>query len=105
MYRDFTHVNDLISSIIGLIEKVPHKDKPILGDSLSDVAPFRIVNIGRSEKIHLMDFIEEIETVLNKKAIKILCQCKWVMFHQLGQTFHLLKTLQELNLLYPTSKE
>ena len=70
MYRDFTHVNDLISSIIGLIEKVPHKDKPIIGDSLSDVAPFRIVNIGRSEKIHLMDFIEEIETVLNKKAIK-----------------------------------
>ena len=31
---------------------------------------FRIVNIGNSNKIKLLDFIEEIEETLNKKAIR-----------------------------------
>ena len=37
-------------------------------DSLSPVAPFRIVNIGNSEKIGLLDFIDAIEETLGKKA-------------------------------------
>ena len=39
-----------------------------VGDSLSPVAPFRIVNIGNSEKVLLLDFIEAIESELGKKA-------------------------------------
>ena len=39
-------------------------------DSLSPVAPFRVVNIGNSEKVKLLDFIETIEDALGKKAIR-----------------------------------
>ena len=34
------------------------------------VAPYRIVNIGNSNKIKLLDFIEAIEKALNKKAVR-----------------------------------
>ena len=40
------------------------------GDSLSPVAPHRIVNIGNSDKVGLLDFIEAIEHALGKKAIR-----------------------------------
>jgi UDP-glucuronate 4-epimerase len=34
------------------------------------VAPFRIVNIGNSNKVKLLDFIEAIESILKKKSIR-----------------------------------
>jgi UDP-glucuronate 4-epimerase len=40
------------------------------GDSLSPVAPYRVVNIGNSEKVKLLDFIEAIEDALEKRAIR-----------------------------------
>ena len=42
----------------------------IPGDSLSAVAPYRVVNIGNSEKVRLLDFVEAIENELGKKAIR-----------------------------------
>jgi UDP-glucuronate 4-epimerase len=39
-------------------------------DSLSPVAPFRIVNIGNSDKVRLEDFIDAIEEEIGKKAIR-----------------------------------
>lgn len=74
MYRDFTYVDDLVKGICLLIDAVPQrpettKDVPD-GDSLSPVAPFRIVNVGNSDKVRLLDFIEAIEDVLGKKAIR-----------------------------------
>jgi UDP-glucuronate 4-epimerase len=38
------------------------------GDSLSPVAPWRVVNIGNSDKVRLLDFIEAIEDCLGVKA-------------------------------------
>ena len=72
MFRDFTYVDDLVGAISLLINANP-KFPPeirIEGDSLSPVAPFRIVNIGNSEKIKLMDFIVAIEEELNLIANK-----------------------------------
>lgn len=72
MFRDFTYVDDLVRAIRLLIDVVPVR--PIQGseiaehDSLSPVAPFRIVNIGNSNKVRLMDFIEAIEDCLGIKA-------------------------------------
>ena len=37
---------------------------------MSPVAPYRVVNIGNSEKIRLLDFIDAIEDVLEKKATR-----------------------------------
>lgn len=68
MYRDFTYVTDLVRAIALLIDKKPSIGEASLNDSLSDVAPFRIVNIGNSSRVRLMDFISEIEKCLGKKA-------------------------------------
>lgn len=68
MYRDFTHVRDLVRGIRLLIDAVPEREMPVEGDSLSPVAPYRIVNIGNSDKVRLMDFVEAIEDVLGRKA-------------------------------------
>ena len=40
------------------------------GDSLSPVAPYRVVNIGNSDKVKLLDFIEAIEEATGLKAIR-----------------------------------
>ena len=68
--RDFTYVDDLVNGIKLLVDCIPNNKKISENDSLSPVAPFRVVNIGNSEKIKLIDFIDAIEESLNKKAIR-----------------------------------
>lgn len=72
MYRDFTYVEDLVRAIRLLIDAVPvrpeSRDDIPEGDSLSPVAPYRVVNIGNSEKVRLLDFITAIEDELGMKA-------------------------------------
>lgn len=72
MYRDFTYVEDLVRGIRLLIDAVPIRpdstDDIDDGDSLSPVAPYRIVNIGNSEKVKLLDFVEAIEEALGIEA-------------------------------------
>jgi len=72
MERDFTYVDDLIESIRRLIDCVPPADGKGVSeiDSLSPVAPFRIVNIGGGQPVHLMTFIKEIEKCLGKSIEK-----------------------------------
>ena len=72
MYRDYTYIDDIIKGIISLISKAPNMNQlgKIKDDSLSSVAPFRILNIGNTKKIYLLDFIKTIEKELNKKAIR-----------------------------------
>jgi UDP-glucuronate 4-epimerase len=74
MYRDFTYVEDLVRGIRLLIDAVPERpasrEAIAEGDSLSPVAPFRIVNIGNSDKVRLEDFIDAIEQELGKPAIR-----------------------------------
>jgi UDP-glucuronate 4-epimerase len=74
MYRDFTYVEDLVRGIRLLIDAAPERpasrDDIAEGDSLSPVAPFRIVNIGNSDKVRLEDFIDAIEHELGKPAIR-----------------------------------
>lgn len=72
MYRDFTYVEDLVRAIRLLIDAVPvrpeTRDDISEGDSLSPVAPYRVVNIGNSEKVRLLDFISAIEDELGMEA-------------------------------------
>jgi UDP-glucuronate 4-epimerase len=73
MYRDFTYVDDLVRAIMLLIDAVPVRPEDGLvpeGDSLSPVAPFRVVNIGNSDKVRLLDFIDAIEECLGIKATR-----------------------------------
>ncbi|MGB0797694.1 MAG: SDR family NAD(P)-dependent oxidoreductase [Planktomarina sp.] len=73
MYRDFTYVTDLVRGIRLLIDTPPERPADGVvpdGDSLSPVAPYRVVNIGNNDKVRLMDFVEAIEEVIGKKAIR-----------------------------------
>lgn len=74
--RDFTHINDLVRAILLLIDVVPTgpdaRGDQIEGDTLSPVAPYRVVNIGNSEPVQLLDFIEALEGALGTKAERIM---------------------------------
>lgn len=69
MVRDFTYIDDLAESIVRLTKAVPG-DVPVEGDSLSPVAPFRVVNIGAGTPTPLMDYIAAAEKALGREAIK-----------------------------------
>ncbi len=55
MLRDFTYIDDIVS---GVLSSIDHPFK------------FEIFNLGRGNPVNLMNFIEEIEKNLNKKAVK-----------------------------------
>ncbi len=77
MWRDFTYVDDLVRAIRLLIDAAPPVRPPDSavdiepGDSLSPSAPpHRIVNIGNSDKVRLLDFVDAIEDALGQKATR-----------------------------------
>jgi len=95
MYRDFTHVKDLVRGIRLLMDVPPVRptcaSDIMEGDSLSPVAPHRVVNIGNSDKVRLMDFIDAIEQSLGVKAIATICRCSLEMCRPHGPTRHFCK--------------
>ncbi len=73
MDRDFTYVDDLVDSIIKLSDVIPlnnFKMNKKEHDSLSMIAPWRVVNIGSANPRNLMDFIDALEKSLGLKAKK-----------------------------------
>lgn len=68
MRRDFTYVDDLVSALVALSDKAPQQGDDIPHDSLSPVAPFRVVNIGGGHPTELMDFIAILEAAAGVKA-------------------------------------
>lgn len=85
MWRDFTYVGDLVQGIGRLIECVPPapssapapgaaRPAPLPGDSLSPVAPWRVVNIGNSQSVKLTDFIDALEAALGRPAQRNLTE-------------------------------
>ncbi len=70
MRRDFTYVTDLVRAIRLLMDAAPG-DTPVgPEDSLSPVAPFRVVNIGNGAPVELLDFIAAIEAATGRQAVK-----------------------------------
>ena len=72
MYRDYTYIDDIIDGIYKLLNKPPslNSKKKFKNDSLSAVAPFRVLNIGNTKKVYLLDFINTLEKELDKKIKK-----------------------------------
>ena len=76
MIRDFTYIDDVVNSIVLLINKPPKKeinfDRKNPNPSQS-WAPYRIFNVGNSNPVSLMTYIKAIEDCLGIKAkIKFL---------------------------------
>jgi UDP-glucuronate 4-epimerase len=72
MQRDFTYVDDLVTGILRLIDAVPGKAPVGEMDSLSPVAPYRVVNIGNGSPVPLENFIAAIEEAMGRKASRNL---------------------------------
>jgi len=72
MMRDFTYVEDLVEAVRRLVDAPPVRpqgpENIAEGDSLSPVAPWRVVNIGNSQPVQLDDMIGAIEDALGIKA-------------------------------------
>jgi UDP-glucuronate 4-epimerase len=73
MWRDFTYIDDIVEFVIKAID---HRSSPNpqwkaeQPDPNSSSSPYRIYNIGNSSPVKLMDYIQTIEKVAGKKAIK-----------------------------------
>lgn len=75
MRRDFTYVDDIVEGLVRVHDRPPQadpswsKDTPDPGTSW---APYRVYNIGNSEPVPLLRFIEVLEGALGKTAEKEL---------------------------------
>lgn len=63
--RDFTFIDDITEGVVRIIEKDPK-------NRITNKDQYRIYNIGNSNSIKLLDFIEAIEQKLEKKSERIL---------------------------------
>ena len=73
MVRDFTYIDDIVESLVRLLDK-PATPEPLFNtaspDPATSWAPHRVFNVGNSNPIPLMDYIEAIEQVLGVTAVK-----------------------------------
>ena len=71
--RDFTYVDDIVEGIVRAAATPPettpdwNAERP---DPASSIAPWRILNIGATTKVNVMDFIETLEDALGIEAEK-----------------------------------
>lgn len=73
MMRDFTYIDDIVASVNETLFKIATPNSNFDAhhpDPATSHAPYRIFNIGNSQPVPLMQFIETIEDALGKKAIK-----------------------------------
>jgi UDP-glucuronate 4-epimerase len=73
MWRDFTHVDDIVEGVIRIANVIPERDEQWTveaGSPATSSAPYSIYNIGHGSPINLMDFVKAIEDELGIEAKK-----------------------------------
>ena len=73
MKRDFTYVDDIITGVVRVMERISSPDPDWSGDHPNPAtsrAPYRLYNIGNHQPIGLLEFVETVERALGKKAKK-----------------------------------
>jgi UDP-glucuronate 4-epimerase len=74
--RDFTYIDDLVDAVSRLAECIPAgpagRGRALPGDSLSPVAPFRLVNVGGGQPRPLSALIDVLEEALGIRAERLL---------------------------------
>ena len=73
MERDFTYIDDIVQGIEHVVQNVPTGNPTWSGsnpDPGTSSSPYRVYNIGNSNPVKLLDFVEEIEKQLGKTAKK-----------------------------------
>ncbi|KIC88934.1 UNVERIFIED_ORG: UDP-glucuronate 4-epimerase [Pantoea allii] len=75
MKRDFTYIDDIAEAIVRLQDVIPQQDDNWTvetGSPATSSAPYRVYNIGNSQPVTLMNYIEAIEKALGITARKNL---------------------------------
>ncbi|MGC6403892.1 MAG: NAD-dependent epimerase/dehydratase family protein [Candidatus Comchoanobacterales bacterium] len=73
MYRDFTYIDSIIEGCYKVVNNAPTQSTtwlPLDPKPNHSSAPYRIFNIGGQSKVKLMTFIEKLEEVVGRSAIK-----------------------------------
>ena len=73
MVRDFTYIDDIVEGIVRLVDKPAEANPdfdPMMPDSSSSLAPYRLFNIGNGQPVALMDYIAALEQAIGREAIK-----------------------------------
>ena len=73
MWRDFTHVNDIVEGVVRIADVVPTRNDDWsveAGSPATSSAPYAVYNIGHGSPINLMDFVKAIENELGIEAKK-----------------------------------
>jgi UDP-glucuronate 4-epimerase len=71
MVRDFTYVDDIVEGVVRVLDRPAQPDPAwtaLAPTPSSSNAPYRIYNIGNSQPVKLMRYIEVLEQCLGKKA-------------------------------------
>ncbi|MDB5448890.1 MAG: NAD-dependent epimerase/dehydratase family protein [Phenylobacterium sp.] len=72
MQRDFTYVEDIVSGLVAALDRPAQLNPawdPLKPDpATSGVAPWRVLNLGNSERVELMRYIQVLEEKLGRKA-------------------------------------
>lgn len=74
MKRDFTFVTDIVEGILRIAERPPVPDPSydcIKSDPATSAAPYRVLNIGNSDPVELMEFVSTLERVIGVEANKV----------------------------------
>jgi UDP-glucuronate 4-epimerase len=72
MRRDFTYIDDVVESIVRLVDRAPVPDPKWdanAPDPGSSAAPWRVYNIGNNNPTELMELIRLLEQAAGKKAV------------------------------------
>jgi UDP-glucuronate 4-epimerase len=73
--RDFTYVDDIVSGVVGALDRVATPNAAWDGDApdpATSKAPYRLYNIGNNRPVELLRYIELLEQCLGRKAEKNL---------------------------------
>lgn len=73
--RDFTYIDDIVDGVIRVLDHVAAPNPQWSGlkpDPASSAAPWRLYNIGNSQPVELLDYINHIEQALGKTTHKEL---------------------------------
>ena len=71
MRRDFTYVDDVVESVVRLVERPPAANPKWSGDAPdpgSSAAPWRVYNIGNNNPVELMEVVRLLEEKIGMKA-------------------------------------
>jgi UDP-glucuronate 4-epimerase len=71
MRRDFTYIDDVVESVVRLVDRVPSGNPKWSSDTPdpgSSSAPWRVYNIGNNKPVELLEVVRLLEEAIGKKA-------------------------------------